>query len=208
MKSKLNFQQPFLLSSVSHDSSEIVLKCWFTDHETFPIINVENSFVETWCNFSRILRWMGNSKEQHFALLINHSIDFLQDKKNILLIPNFWGVYDIPNVSICQVNPVIFIVMQRHSYIFNCSNYFGSTFSVCLRHTLLIYSVCSYVYVCFVLQPPVREGPVTRSASRAASLHSLSDASSDSFSHSPGDAHMRIHAELMHTNTRLCINHL
>lgn len=35
-------------------------------------------------------------------------------------------------------------------------------------------------------QPPVREGPVTRSASRAASLHSLSDASSDSFSHSPG----------------------
>uniref|UniRef100_A0A8C4ZRP1 Vitamin D receptor b n=1 Tax=Gadus morhua TaxID=8049 RepID=A0A8C4ZRP1_GADMO len=34
-------------------------------------------------------------------------------------------------------------------------------------------------------RPPVREGPVTRSASRAASLHSLSDASSDSFSHSP-----------------------
>ncbi|KTF77733.1 hypothetical protein cypCar_00041548, partial [Cyprinus carpio] len=33
--------------------------------------------------------------------------------------------------------------------------------------------------------PPVREGPVTRSASRAASLHSLSDASSDSFNHSP-----------------------
>uniref|UniRef100_A0A087X750 Vitamin D receptor b n=1 Tax=Poecilia formosa TaxID=48698 RepID=A0A087X750_POEFO len=34
-------------------------------------------------------------------------------------------------------------------------------------------------------RPPVREGPVTRSASRAASLHSFSDASSDSFSHSP-----------------------
>ncbi|XP_072305647.1 vitamin D3 receptor A isoform X2 [Eucyclogobius newberryi] len=34
-------------------------------------------------------------------------------------------------------------------------------------------------------RPPVREGPVTRSASRAASLHSLSDASSDSFNHSP-----------------------
>ncbi|MEQ2204526.1 hypothetical protein XENOCAPTIV_014569, partial [Xenoophorus captivus] len=33
--------------------------------------------------------------------------------------------------------------------------------------------------------PPVRDGPVTRSASRAASLHSLSDASSDSFNHSP-----------------------
>uniref|UniRef100_A0A3P8PUL1 Vitamin D receptor n=1 Tax=Astatotilapia calliptera TaxID=8154 RepID=A0A3P8PUL1_ASTCA len=33
-------------------------------------------------------------------------------------------------------------------------------------------------------RPPVREGPVTRSASRAASLHSLSDASSDSFNHS------------------------
>ncbi|XP_034028101.1 vitamin D3 receptor A [Thalassophryne amazonica] len=34
-------------------------------------------------------------------------------------------------------------------------------------------------------RPPVREGPVTRSASRAASLHSLSDFSSDSFNHSP-----------------------
>ncbi|KAJ8016695.1 hypothetical protein DPEC_G00009980 [Dallia pectoralis] len=34
-------------------------------------------------------------------------------------------------------------------------------------------------------RPPVREGPVTRSASRASSLHSLSDASSDSFNHSP-----------------------
>ncbi|KAM4571483.1 vitamin D3 receptor A [Fundulus diaphanus] len=34
-------------------------------------------------------------------------------------------------------------------------------------------------------RPPVRDGPVTRSASRAASLHSLSDASSDSFNHSP-----------------------
>ncbi|XP_070766320.1 vitamin D3 receptor A isoform X2 [Enoplosus armatus] len=38
-------------------------------------------------------------------------------------------------------------------------------------------------------RPPVREGPVTRSASRAASLHSLSDASSDSFNHSPGEMH-------------------
>uniref|UniRef100_A0A672IZL9 Vitamin D receptor n=1 Tax=Salarias fasciatus TaxID=181472 RepID=A0A672IZL9_SALFA len=37
-------------------------------------------------------------------------------------------------------------------------------------------------------RPPVREGPVTRSASRAASLHSLSDASSDSFNHSPGES--------------------
>ncbi|KAF7655316.1 hypothetical protein LDENG_00057690 [Lucifuga dentata] len=34
-------------------------------------------------------------------------------------------------------------------------------------------------------RPPVREGPVTRSASRAASLHSLSNGSSDSFNHSP-----------------------
>lgn len=41
--------------------------------------------------------------------------------------------------------------------------------------------------LCVCPQPPVREGPVTRSASRAASLHSLSDASSDSFNHSPGE---------------------
>ncbi|XP_050960667.1 vitamin D3 receptor A isoform X1 [Labeo rohita] len=42
-------------------------------------------------------------------------------------------------------------------------------------------------------RPPVREGPVTRSASRAASLHSLSDASSDSFNHSPGNKHTLTH---------------
>lgn len=46
-----------------------------------------------------------------------------------------------------------------------------------------------FVFRCVYLQPPVREGPVTRSASRAASLHSLSDASSDSFNHSPGEMH-------------------
>ncbi|TRY97260.1 hypothetical protein DNTS_018038, partial [Danionella cerebrum] len=41
-------------------------------------------------------------------------------------------------------------------------------------------------------RPPVREGPVTRSASRAASLHSLSDASSDSFNHSPESSDTRL----------------
>uniref|UniRef100_A0A4W4GSK2 Vitamin D receptor n=1 Tax=Electrophorus electricus TaxID=8005 RepID=A0A4W4GSK2_ELEEL len=48
-------------------------------------------------------------------------------------------------------------------------------------------------------RPPVRNGPVTRSASRAASLHSLSDASSDSFSHSPesGDSKMNLSNLLM-----------
>lgn len=45
------------------------------------------------------------------------------------------------------------------------------------------------MFLCVCSQPPVREGPVTRSASRAASLHSLSDASSDSFNHSPGEMH-------------------
>ncbi|KAK7916389.1 hypothetical protein WMY93_012150 [Mugilogobius chulae] len=47
-------------------------------------------------------------------------------------------------------------------------------------------------------RPPVRDGPVTRSASRAASLHSLSDASSDSFSHSPeSDTKMNFNNLLM-----------
>lgn len=50
-------------------------------------------------------------------------------------------------------------------------------------------STLIFVFLCVYLQPPVREGPVTRSASRAASLHSLSDASSDSFNHSPGKMH-------------------
>ncbi len=65
---KLNFQQPLLQSSVSHDPSEIILICWFGAQETFLliiiiiIINVENScclifFVETMIFFSKILCW-------------------------------------------------------------------------------------------------------------------------------------------------------
>ncbi|XP_054904255.1 vitamin D3 receptor A isoform X2 [Poeciliopsis prolifica] len=42
-------------------------------------------------------------------------------------------------------------------------------------------------------QPPVRDGPITRSTSRAASLHSLSDASSDSFHHSPESVDTKMH---------------
>ncbi|XP_048858429.1 vitamin D3 receptor A-like isoform X1 [Brienomyrus brachyistius] len=40
-------------------------------------------------------------------------------------------------------------------------------------------------------RPPVRQGPVTRSASRAASLQSLSDTSSDSVNHSPESTDMK-----------------
>ncbi len=50
---KLNFQQPLLHISVSHDPSEIILICWFGAQETFLIISVKNTFVllifvETW----------------------------------------------------------------------------------------------------------------------------------------------------------------
>ncbi len=42
----MNFQQPLLLSLVSHDPSEIILICWFGAQETFTIIvNVENSYA-------------------------------------------------------------------------------------------------------------------------------------------------------------------
>ncbi len=34
----LNFQKPLRQSSVSHDPSEIILKCWFGAQETFLII--------------------------------------------------------------------------------------------------------------------------------------------------------------------------
>ncbi len=40
---KLNFQQPLLQSSVSHDTSEIILISWFDTPEIFLIINVEKS---------------------------------------------------------------------------------------------------------------------------------------------------------------------
>ncbi len=44
---KLNFQQPLLLSSVSHDHSEIILICWIGAQETLIIIimNVEKSYA-------------------------------------------------------------------------------------------------------------------------------------------------------------------
>ncbi len=44
MMAKLNFQQPLLHSSVSHDPSEII-KCWFGGQETFIIIDFENNLA-------------------------------------------------------------------------------------------------------------------------------------------------------------------
>ncbi len=53
---KLNFQQPLLLSSVSHDPSYINLKCWFTAQETFLIIfKVENSALMFLCKLWYII---------------------------------------------------------------------------------------------------------------------------------------------------------
>ncbi len=43
---KLNFHQSLFQSSVSHDSSEIILICWFAAQETgLSIVSVENSFA-------------------------------------------------------------------------------------------------------------------------------------------------------------------
>ncbi len=43
---KAKFSASLLQSSVSHDSSEIILICWFAAQETFiTIINVENSLL-------------------------------------------------------------------------------------------------------------------------------------------------------------------
>ncbi len=46
VNAKLNFQQPILQSSVSHDPPEIILICWFGAQETYLIlINIENVYV-------------------------------------------------------------------------------------------------------------------------------------------------------------------
>ncbi len=43
MMAKLDFQQPLLQSSVSHDLSDIILVCWYGAQEFFFIkIKVEN----------------------------------------------------------------------------------------------------------------------------------------------------------------------
>jgi len=46
---KMNFQQPFLQSSVSHDHSEFILICWFDVQETFIFINnIGNGCADLW----------------------------------------------------------------------------------------------------------------------------------------------------------------
>ncbi len=58
---------------MSHDSSEIILICWFAAQETsLIIINVENSCAASYCIrkhgsiiFYRILWWIESLKEQH-----------------------------------------------------------------------------------------------------------------------------------------------
>ncbi len=54
------FSASFLQSSVSHDSSEIILICWFAAQETFLIIiNVENSAASFFCwNLDTFLRFV------------------------------------------------------------------------------------------------------------------------------------------------------
>ncbi len=76
---KAVFSASLLQSSVSHDSSEIILICWFAAQETFLInINVENSFCGNGNIFHfRILWCVEILKEQHlfeieiFCYIIN-----------------------------------------------------------------------------------------------------------------------------------------
>ncbi len=68
---KLNFQQPLLWSSVSHDPSEILIICWIGAQIIFLIINNEeksfaaNIFVETIILFFRIIYWIERCNERH-----------------------------------------------------------------------------------------------------------------------------------------------
>ncbi len=110
---KLNIQQPFLQSSVSHDPSGIILLCWFDTQETSVviIINVENSCAaEYFCgNYAKkkiwIPWWTKQKKnsinlrcfffifaialDQFHASLLNKSIN---SKKEIILTPKYWTV--------------------------------------------------------------------------------------------------------------------
>ncbi len=68
---KLNFQQQLFQSSVSHDSSEIILICWFLTCFIIIVINVESCFASV-CILSKLLYvyvsiflWIESSKEQH-----------------------------------------------------------------------------------------------------------------------------------------------
>ncbi len=65
MMTKLNFQQPLLQSSVSHDPSEIILICRFDAQGTFlTIINVENRlFFQHSSDLYRF--WLIESSKEH-----------------------------------------------------------------------------------------------------------------------------------------------
>ncbi len=62
------FLQPLLQSLVSIDPTDIILICWFSDQESFLIVNAKNNcatniFEEAMIFF--ILRWLESSKEQY-----------------------------------------------------------------------------------------------------------------------------------------------
>ncbi len=63
---KAEFSASLLRSSVSHDPSEIILKCWFAAQETFiKTVVLLYIFVETMIHFSGLFRWIESSIEQH-----------------------------------------------------------------------------------------------------------------------------------------------
>ncbi len=131
---KLYFQHHHSrLLSMSHDPSEVILRCWFA--ETFlVIIDVKNgsyslhNFLKPCYIFSRIFWWIESSKEQHFfkielfckiinvfsvtfhqfnVSLLNKSINFLK-KKNLTDPKLMYTVY-CPHIKkiVCEVFCVV-----------------------------------------------------------------------------------------------------
>ncbi len=70
---KLNFQQSLLLSSVSHDPSEIILIWWFGALETLlsmlKTVMLFNVLWKSWYICFRVLWWIESSKEQPLFLV-------------------------------------------------------------------------------------------------------------------------------------------
>jgi len=106
---KAEFSASLLQSSVSHDSSEIILICWFAAQETFLIIiNVVLClifFVETDALFFRILWWIWSKKKlQH-------------DLFETLTVEPFVTIQNVFTVSFDQFN-VFNVFNLKYSFLF------------------------------------------------------------------------------------------
>ncbi len=76
-----------LQSSVSHDSSDIILICWFAAQQTFIIINVEKTLIYILCRISLLINFMHPEYNIYIYTYIHTYILYIQQMHISCTIP-------------------------------------------------------------------------------------------------------------------------